>query len=79
MVPDSPAVTVITFAFTFHIRCIFIFIIIIIIIIIIISSFTCRYSFILLALLYGSKTKWTRCCVKPRTSKFNVKITGLVI
>jgi len=32
MVPDSPVITAITFAFTFHIRCIIIIIIIIIII-----------------------------------------------
>ena len=52
MVPDTPAITGTTFDFTFHVRCIFT-----IIIMSLLLSFTRRYSFILLALLYGSKTK----------------------
>ena len=90
IVPVAPVFTRIIFVFTFHMRCISIvrslyFIIfsasflITFLSSLLLLLFTCGYSFILLALLYGSKTKWTRCCVKPRTSKLNGKSTGLVI
>ena len=88
-VPVAPIITGITFVFTFHMRCIsivrslcfriFSASFLITFLSLLLLLFTCGYSFILVALLYGSKTKWTRCCVKRRTSKFNGRSTGLVI